>query len=240
MNGAGNQPVTRNGKFAGVRGLFFDLDGTLIDSKLDLALSVNAALEHMGRCALPHEMVFGFVGQGAPTLIKRSLGAAPDGSSLPEPSEAEIEQGLRFFLQYYKDHMLDNTALYPGVREGLEQLAAQGHAMAVLTNKPERISKMILRGLGVQHHFQFVYGGNTFERKKPDPMGAQQLLQDFSLQPRQAMMVGDSEIDVLTARNSGVWCCGVTYGLGSHLLGEYPPDILLDSLADLSSSLAPA
>lgn len=229
--------MSNNGKFAAVRGLFFDLDGTLIDSKLDLALSVNAALSHMGRRELPHEMVFGFVGQGAPTLIKRSLSAAPDGRALPEPADAEVEQGLRYFLEYYKAHMLDNTVLYPGVREGLERLAAQGHAMAILTNKPERISKMILKGLGVDHHFRHVYGGNTFERKKPDPMGVHKLLSDFSLEPAQAMMVGDSEIDVLTARNAAIWCCGVTYGLGSHLLSEYPPDVLLDSLAELPAHL---
>jgi phosphoglycolate phosphatase len=225
--------LANNGKFSGVRALFFDLDGTLIDSKLDLALSVNAALEHMARKPLPHEMIFGFVGQGAPTLIKRSLSAAPDGSPLEEPNEPEIEQGLRYFLQYYREHMLDNTVLYTGVREGLDALAAQGHSMAVLTNKPERISKMILKGLNVDQHFRYVYGGNTFERKKPDPMGVHTLLRDFKMEPAQAMMVGDSEIDVLTARNSGIWCCGVTYGLGSHLLGEYPPDLLLDSLTEL-------
>lgn len=224
-------------RFSDVRALIFDLDGTLIDSKLDLALAVNAALEHTGRAHLPHEMIFGFVGQGAPTLIRRSLAASPNGSAGSEPTEAEIEQGLRYFLEYYREHMLDNTVLYPGVREGLDALAAQGHAMAVLTNKPERISKMIIKGLGVDAHFRYVYGGNTFERKKPDPMGVQVLLRDFRVEPLQAMMVGDSEIDVLTARNSGIWCCGVTYGLGSHLLGEYPPDLLLDTLADLPHHL---
>jgi phosphoglycolate phosphatase len=230
--------VRNNGKFSGVRALFFDLDGTLIDSKLDLALSVNAALAHLGRAPLPQEMIFGFVGQGAPTLIKRSLSAAPDGSPLPEPSEAELEQGLRYFLQYYQEHMLDHTVLYPGVREGLQQLAAQGHALAVLTNKPERISKMILHGLGVATHFRYVYGGNSFERKKPDPMGVHTLLRNLHMQPAQAMMVGDSEIDVLTARNAAIWSCGVTYGLGSHLLSEYPPDLLLDTLADLPAHLS--
>lgn len=230
--------MSTNGRFACVRALFFDLDGTLIDSKLDLALSVNAALQHLGRRALPHEMIFGFVGQGAPVLIQRSLSAAPDGSALPEPRPAEIDQGLLYFLHYYKEHMLDHTVLYPGVQEGLQQLSGQGHAMAVLTNKPERISKMILQGLGVHGHFRYVYGGNTFERKKPDPMGVHILLRGFQMEAAQAMMVGDSEIDVLTARNSGIWCCGVTYGLGSHLLGEYPPDLLLDSLADLPRHLS--
>jgi phosphoglycolate phosphatase len=228
--GAENR-LSDNGKFA-VRALFFDLDGTLIDSKLDLALSVNAALGHMNRAPLPHAVIFGLVGQGAPTLIRRAL-VASAGAGAAEPDDAQVDQGLRYFLAYYREHMLDNTLLYPGVREGLEGLAAQGQAMAVLTNKPERFSKLILQGLGVAGYFRFVYGGNTFEKKKPDPMGVQVLLRDFAVPPAQAMMVGDSEIDVLTARNSSIWCCGVTYGLGSHLLGAYPPDLLLDSLADL-------
>ena len=125
----------------------------------------------------------------------------------------------------------------PGVREALRELTARGCRMAVLTNKPERFSKRILEGLGIAEHFRFVYGGNTFERKKPDPMGVEILLRDFAAAPREAMMVGDSEIDVLTARHAGIWCCGVTYGLGSHLLAEYPPDMLLDNLADLLARL---
>ena len=105
--------------------------------------------------------------------------------------------------------------------------------MAVLTNKPVGASRGILHGLGVAGHFRFVYGGNSFERKKPDPMGVETILRDFGASPAQSMVVGDSEIDVLTARNAGTWMCGVTYGFGSHRLGEYPPDILVDRLTEL-------
>ncbi len=214
-------------RFPGVRALIFDLDGTLIDSKLDLALSVNAALAEMGRPPLPHEQIFGHVGQGAPMLIRRSLG---DGAS-----DQECRRALEFFLSYYRAHMLDNTVTYLGVREGLAQLG--GFQMAVLTNKPVRFSRDILAGLGLADYFRYIYGGNSFERKKPDPMGVEILLRDLAVGPREAMIVGDSEIDVQTARNAGTWVCGVTYGLGSTRLADHPPDILLDSLTELPAYL---
>jgi phosphoglycolate phosphatase len=160
-------------------------------------------------------------------LIKKALG---DGSN-----EAERKQGLDIFLRYYREHMLDNTVVYPGVREALEQLAQ--HPMAVLTNKPVRFSQEILEGLELTKYFGYVYGGNSFERKKPDPMGVEVLLRDWGLGAREAMMVGDSEVDIQTARNAGTWACGVTYGLGSERLAECPPDLLLDSLAELPACL---
>lgn len=223
-----------NHKLSGVRALIFDLDGTLIDSKLDLALAVNAARAHLELAALEHEEIFGYVGQGAPMLIRRSLGG--------HATDERVELALKYFLEYYREHMLDNTVTYPGVREGLEALAdrsqnGDGWQMAVLTNKPVRFSKMIIEGLGLARYFQYVYGGNSFERKKPDPMGVEILLRDFGRAPAEALMIGDSEIDILTARNSGIWACGVTYGLGSHRLAEYPPDLLLDNLAELPQHL---
>jgi phosphoglycolate phosphatase len=214
--------------FHGVQALIFDLDGTLIDSALDLALSVNAALRELGRPPLPHKEVFGFVGHGAPVLIQRALGHGT--------TEQECLRGLEFFLTYYRAHMLDNTVAYPGVREGLAQLA--GFSLAVLTNKPVRFSREILEGLDLAHYFRFIYGGNSFGRKKPDPIGVHTLLRDFGATPRQAMIIGDSEVDIQTARNAGTWSCGVTYGLGSHRLGECPPDILINSLHELPAHLA--
>jgi phosphoglycolate phosphatase len=210
-----------------VRLLIFDLDGTLIDSKLDLALSVNDARAHLGLAPLDHEQIFGYVGQGAPMLIRRSLG--------PEATETDVERALTYFLDYYRAHMLDHTVPYPGVREGLELLSAR--LMAVLTNKPVRFSRAILEGLGLAHHFRCVYGGNSFERKKPDPIGVEVLLRDLEVARHEAMIVGDSEIDVLTARNSGTWACGVTYGLGSDRLAEHCPDLLVGSLIELASHL---
>lgn len=213
--------------FADVRVLIFDLDGTLIDSGVDLALSVNATLKEYGRSPLPHDQIFGYVGQGAPRLIERALG--------PGTTRPECEQALAFFLSYYRDHMLDNTVTYPGVREGLAAL--EGMPMAVLTNKPVRFSRRIVEGLGLASYFRYIYGGNSFETKKPDPAGMGVLLRDFGASPKQAMLVGDSDVDVQTARNAGTWCCCVTYGLGSHQLANYPPDLLVSSLTELASHL---
>jgi phosphoglycolate phosphatase len=215
-------------RFSDVRVLIFDLDGTLIDSKLDLALAVNAALEEMGRGPLPHGQIFSYVGQGAPSLIARALG---DGAT-----DEDCLRGLEFFIKYYSVHKLDHTVLYPGVREALDALT--GMPMAVLTNKPVGASRGILKGLGLADHFRFVYGGNSFERKKPDPMGVETILREFGAAPAQSMVVGDSEVDVRTARNAGAWACGVTYGFGSHRLAEYPPDILVDSLTELLPHLS--
>src|SRR6202521_5889014 len=217
-------------RFSEVRALIFDLDGTLIDSKLALALAVNAALDEMGRGPLPHEQIFSYVGQGAPSLIARALG---DGAT-----EEDCLRGLEFFIKYYSVHKLDHTVLYPGVREALDALT--GMPMAVLTNKPVGASRGILKGLGVADHFRFVYGGNSFERKKPDPMGVETILREFGAAPAQSMVVGDSEVDVQTARNSGTWVCGVTYGFGSHRFAEFPPDLLVDSLTELLRHLSGA
>ena len=214
-------------RFSAVRVLIFDLDGTLIDSKLDLALSINRMLEHMGRAPLPHETIYRFVGNGAPVLVRRSLNEGASG----EVTDAEADRGLAYFLSYYRAHMLDNTVTYPGVREGLALLAQ--HPMAVLTNKPVNFSRAILDGLGLSKFFRYVYGGNSFEKKKPDPMGVHILLRDMNSIPQEAMMVGDSDVDVRTARNAGILACGVTYGLGTDSLRANPPDLLLDSLADL-------
>jgi phosphoglycolate phosphatase len=218
--------------FSGVRVLIFDLDGTLIDSKLDLALSINAMLEYMRRAPLPHDAIFGMVGKGAPVLVRKALAS---GTAPGEMTDDEVERGLAYFLSYYRNHMLDNTVAYPGVREALEML--ERRPMAVLTNKPVNFSRAILEGLGLIRFFQYVYGGNSFAKKKPDPVGVHTLLRDLKSTANEAMMVGDSEVDVCTARNAGIWACGVTYGLGTHGLLTNPPDLLLDTLTELPSHL---
>jgi len=105
--------------------------------------------------------------------------------------------------------------------------------MAVYTNKPVRVSRNIIQELGMADYFRVVYGGNSFERKKPDPMGVDSILHELGTAPSQAMIVGDSEIDIQTARNAGTWVCGVTYGFGSHRFAEYPPDLFVDNLTEL-------
>lgn len=206
--------------------LIFDLDGTLIDSKLDLANSVNATRVHMGRGAIDAETAASWVGNGAPVLIRRAMG--------PEASEAEIEQALAWFLAYYREHMLDNTVLYPGVREGLDALSHAGVKMAVLTNKPVRFSRDLVKGLGVADHFLQVYGGNSFDQKKPHPIGIETLRAENETAAERTMMIGDSAVDIRTARNAGVACCGVTWGLQPESLETDPPDLLVDRMEQLT------
>src|ERR1700730_15738176 len=185
--------VDKTARFSEVRALIFDLDGTLIDSKLDLALAVNAALAEMGRGPLAHEQIFSYVGEGAASPLARAIG--------DRATEEDCLRVLEFFIKYYSVHKLDHTVLYPGVRETLDALS--GMPMAVLTNKPVGASRGILQGLGLAEIFRIIYGGNSFERKKPDPMGVETILREFGAAPEEVMFVGDSEIDVQTARNAG-------------------------------------
>jgi phosphoglycolate phosphatase len=211
--------------------VIFDLDGTLIDSKLDLAHAVNATRANLGMPPLDHEIIYSYVGNGAPVLIRRAV--------VPEASEEVLKSALDFFLAYYRDHMLDYTTLYPGVKETLELLQSAGTRMAVLTNKPERISKAILEGLGVSTHFSHVYGGNSFDQKKPDPIGINTLLADTATDRSKALMVGDSAVDIRTARNAGIACCGVTYGFQPESLITDPPDYLIDRMEQLLELVQP-
>ncbi len=205
--------------------LIFDLDGTLIDSQLDLAQSVNAARASMGLIPLANETIFSYVGHGAPVLIQKALGSGA--------SEDDVARGLAYFLDYYRAHMLDNTTLYPGVLETLDTFRDRGIRMAVLTNKPERFSREIVTRLGLERHFFRVYGGNSFEQKKPDPAGVEALLRETGAARSRAMMVGDSAIDVRTARNARIQAAGVTYGFQPETLREEPPDILVGDMRDL-------
>jgi phosphoglycolate phosphatase len=205
--------------------LIFDLDGTLIDSKEDLANAVNAARGHMGMPPLENELVYSYVGNGAPVLMRRAVG--------PEASEEDEQKALEFFLEYYRDHMLDHTVLYPGVRESIDRLFEAGLKLAVLTNKPVRFSQLLVDGLGLGGHFQRVYGGNSFEQKKPHPAGVEKLLAECNVDRSRAMMVGDSDVDIRTARNAGIRACGVTYGLQPETLAEVPPDILVDRMEEM-------
>ncbi len=203
----------------------FDLDGTLVDSKLDLAFAVNAARGDAGMAPLDYELIYSYVGNGAPMLIRRSLG--------PEASEQQADRALEFFYEYYRDHMLDNTTLYPGVQETLDTLVEADRNLAVLTNKPVRFSILMVERLGLARHFRRIYGGNSFDTKKPDPYGLNLLIDETGASKDRTLMVGDSAVDVRTARNAGVASCGVTYGLQPETLVDCPPEILLDEITGL-------
>lgn len=211
--------------------VIFDLDGTLIDSRLDLVHSVNAALRHIGRPALPDDVIASYVGDGAPILIQRALG----GEAV---EDAVVRRGLQFFLSYYREHKLDHTTVYTGVKEAL--IAVQGTSngkprrMAVLSNKPVVPSRLIVEALGLGSFFTQIYGGNSFATKKPDPEGARTLLEENGVRPEEAAIVGDSHVDIETGRNAGLWTVGVSYGFAPHTLQRALPDVLVDAPHELA------
>jgi phosphoglycolate phosphatase len=220
--------------------IVFDLDGTLIDSARDLCNSVNAALEHMGRPHLDDHIIASFVGNGAPTLVRRSL-AVENGVSPDEIHDEELATAYHFFLAHYREHKLDFTYAYPGVLEAIPVLRSgpngEQRKLAVLTNKPVRPARAICDGLGMGDFFFRVYGGDSFPLKKPDPMGLRALMDEAGAAPDQTLMIGDSMVDVLTARNAGAWSLGCHFGFGPQNLMEIPPDIVVDSAADWPAAL---
>jgi phosphoglycolate phosphatase len=203
--------------------LIFDLDGTLVDSKKDLTSSVNHVRSTFGLAALPEDEIAGFIGDGAQMLIQRALGAEADASN--------VQTGLQLFLAYYREHMLDESVLYPGVVETLKRLS--DCRLAVLTNKPIRFSQTMLEGLGILGCFAAVYGGNSFDKKKPDPIGIHQILQDTHGQPENTWMIGDSAVDVLTGRNAQVKTCGVSWGYAVETFKHTPPDFLIHRFEEI-------
>ena len=225
--------------------LVFDLDGTLIDSAQDLCNSVNAALAEFNMGPLPDPAIAGFVGNGAPLLMRRSLAKAAN-SAVEEVNEDLFNRAYAFFLQYYREHKLDFTHAYDGVLEALTALhklhqppSGLARIMAVLTNKPVRPARGICEGLGLADYFLHIYGGDSFPVKKPDPHGLRSLMLETGAQPEETVMVGDSKVDVETARNAGTWSLGCTFGFGTKSLAEHPPDVLVDSALEWTEVLAP-
>jgi len=206
-----------------IRLLVFDLDGTLVDSRQDLCNSVNATLRHYHRPELPCDLISTYIGDGAPMLVRRALGDPDD--------QKFVEEALLFFLGYYREHKLDFTYVYEGVKESLAAIR-QAHngnmKMAVLSNKPVNPSRAIVEALGLAEFFFQVYGGNSFATKKPDPQGVEQLLKEATVKPEEGVMIGDSANDVATANNSGMFSVGLKYGLSPETLEKVPPDVLLD------------
>jgi len=220
--------------------IVFDLDGTLIDSARDLCNSVNAALEHLGRPHLPDEIIASFVGNGAAMLVRRSL-AVENCVSPDEVHDEELATAYNFFLTHYREHKLDFTYAYDGVLDSLAALrlmpGGTPRFMAVLTNKPVRPARAICEGLGMGECFFRIYGGDSFPLKKPDPMGLICLMREADAKPEETLMIGDSKVDVQTARNAGAWTLGCQFGFGPQNLMEAPPDVVVDSAREWTLAL---
>jgi phosphoglycolate phosphatase len=227
--------------------LVFDLDGTLIDSAQDLCNSVNSTLAHIGREPLADTVVASYIGDGAIMLVRRAL-FGPDAAQDAAPADEELlSRAYAWFLDYYREHKLDNTYAYEGVLEALAALRQlhehpeePARLMAVLTNKPVRPAQAICEALGLAPYFLHIYGGNSFATKKPNPEGLRALMDEARARPQETVVIGDSQVDVETARNAGAWCIGCTFGLAPESLKDYPPDVLVDSPAEWTAALAPA
>jgi phosphoglycolate phosphatase len=210
--------------------VIFDLDGTLIDSRLDLVHSVNAALRHIGRPELPEHVIASYVGDGAQILIQRALGGE-------QVDEAIVRQGLEFFLTYYRAHKLDHTTVYEGIIDALAAIerpvSGQRRKLAVLTNKPVIPSRAIIEALRMKKFFLQIYGGNSFATKKPDPEGARKLLEECRVRAEHAVIIGDSHTDVETGHNAGLRTVGVTYGFAPQSLADAKPDVIVDHPREL-------
>jgi phosphoglycolate phosphatase len=206
-----------------VRAFIFDLDGTLLDTKMDLVNSVNAMLRETGRPEQSPDLVASYVGHGAPQLIARVLG--------PDANDQARQESLALFLKVYEKQMLNLTRPYPGVVEGLTAL--NSYPMVVLSNKPTRLSVAILQGLNMAHFFRSIYGGDSFEKKKPDPASALSIVKQLGCNPAEVAMVGDSDVDIQTARNTGMLAVAVKYGFGQRDPLRYSADLSVDSLTEL-------
>ena len=209
-----------------IAAIIFDLDGTLIDSVFDLAISVNHTLARLGSAERSVEEIRSFVGDGVQKLIARSLG---DGD--PELRD----KGLRIFMQHYGAHLLDHTVLYDGVVDTLQALA-DDYRLAVLTNKSEGFTRKILHGLGVARYFVPIIGGDTLAVKKPDPAAIFLLAEEWNIPPARLLMVGDHVTDIQVGINAGCRTVFLANGLGETR--GLTPDVVLQNIGELPGLLS--
>ena len=204
--------------------VLLDLDGTLLDTRRDLVASTNHVRATFGLPPLDAHAVERLVGHGARVLVERALGAAR------ADSHAE---GVRRFLEHYEEHCLDHTRPYPGMVGLIDSLSAQGVRFAVITNKPERLSRKILGGLGLVDGMVAVIGGDTFPERKPHPRGVEHVLERCAADGSRALMVGDSAVDVETAQAAGIVMCGVLWGFDPESLRATKLELLAADAAEL-------
>ena len=228
--------------------LVFDLDGTLIDSRVDLCNSVNAMLSRYGKPRLAEATIADYIGDGALTLVRRALAHAHLIADEADPHDDEfVMDALVWFIGYYRVHKLDYTYVYPGVMESLTAIRERHPhlPMAVLTNKPVDPSRAICDHFGLSRFFFANYGGNSFTSKKPFPEGLRTLIAKASaclpseprIEPSETVMIGDSHIDVATAHACGTRSLGCTFGLSPVTLAAAEPDRSVDHASDWPSAL---
>lgn len=213
--------------------LVFDLDGTLVDSAPDLVDALNTILRREGIASLPIEQARKYVGHGGRMLIRQGMEA--QGVTIPE---ARLEVLFAAFLATYEKGLSAKTRPYPGVEAALDRLAAEGHAMAVCTNKTEKLARLVLRDLGLAPRFRAVCGQDTFQVSKPNGATLKLTVERAGGNPRHAIMIGDSATDVSTARDAGVPVIAVAFGYASEPVETLRPDRIISSFAMLPDAVA--
>lgn len=213
--------------------LIFDMDGTMVDSKDDIAAAANHALRILGHAPLPHAQLYGYIGHGARVLLASGLRGAL--TTDPDPDLArQVAEGLPHFLRYYHDHLVDHTQLFPGVAETLAEFGRRGKVMAVATNKDSALTRQILEILGVVEHFTLILGPDNVQHRKPHRESIDRILRELHIEPDRAAMIGDSDVDVQTGRNAGVRTFAVSYGHRTRqALLEAGADTVVDDVREL-------
>lgn len=201
--------------------LFFDLDGTLIDSREDLADAVNAVRRHFCLAPLPLSEIISYVGDGASQLLQRSLA---------DHRKVNFEEAVTLFRESYRQHLICKTTLYPGVEFGIKKLAAHGFKLAVLSNKPQAGCDAIIAHFGLTPYFTHIIGGGTFPLK-PDPSAVFHILKENHAVPNKCWMVGDHHTDIQVARAAGIKICLAAYGFGDA--NGIVPDLTCHSFDEL-------
>ena len=214
--------------------VLIDVDGTLVDSVPDLTYCVDEMMKRLDMPAHGEAKVRNWVGNGVERLVRRALVGQLDG----EPDEALYDQAYPIFLELYRDNTSKRSCLYPGVKEGLDYLKAEGYKMGCVTNKAAQFTEPLLKDLGVYDYFSIVISGDSLPQKKPDPAPLLHAAKFFKVSPEQAMMIGDSISDVKAARAAGFLIVCMTYGYNHGVdIRDANPDAVMDSMAELPDLL---
>jgi len=210
--------------------ILIDVDGTLVDSVPDLAWCVDRMMEQLGREPRGEQRVRDWVGNGVERLVRRALVGALDG----EPDDADFGRAYPLFMELYAENTSKRSFLYPGVREGLDQLKAAGYQIGCVTNKAAQFTEPLLKDLGVFDDFSIVISGDTLTKKKPDPAPLLHGAAFFGVEPENAMMIGDSVSDVAAARAAGFQIVCMSYGYNHGVdIRESAPDAVIDTLTEI-------
>ncbi|MDK1286830.1 phosphoglycolate phosphatase [Pseudoalteromonas umbrosa] len=226
-------------KFTNKDALLFDLDGTLIDSVPDLALSINQMLNALDMKPYPTDIIRSWVGNGAEVLTKRALSGSIEIS--PDLNTAYVEKALSIFLTYYEQNVCVETTLYPNVKSTLETLHRSGYRLVIVTNKPEQFVRPILKHLGLNDLFEMVVGGDSLPKRKPDPMQLTYVCETLGVAPSNCLMIGDSKNDIFAATAAQMQSVGLTYGYNhGEDINSHGASLILDNFADIIDALVPA